>query len=121
MHNSVRGQMAFKNILDMGYCSDCHKFASVILVFPDPGILSLPEAKLEKDDKEGGDGRGGKAESAHSPMCTLSSFQGESVGCTFLVCWSYLLWIWTQICPWASETYIDLKETTGIYSTRDKI
>lgn len=104
----------------MGYCSDCHKFMSVILVFPDSGNAeSASEMKLEKNDKEGGGGRG-KAESAHSPMCMLSSFQGERVVCTFLVCWSYLLWIWTQICPWASETYIALKETTGIYSTRTK-
>lgn len=73
----------------------------------------------KKNDKEGGVRRG-KTESAHCPTWTFSFFQGERVGCTFLVFWSYLLWIGTQIYPWASETYIALKEATGIYSTQTK-
>lgn len=69
----------------MGYCSDCHKFMSVILMFFRLRYSeSADEMKLEKNDKEGGVRRG-KTESAHCPMWTFSSFQGERVGWTFLV------------------------------------
>lgn len=52
----------------MGYCSDCHKFMSVILMFFRLRYSeSADEMKLEKNDKEGGVRRG-KTESAHCPM-----------------------------------------------------
>lgn len=66
------------------------------------------------------DDRREKTACAHCPKGMFPSFQGERRGCTFLVYWSYLLWIGTQMCPWASETYIASKEATGIYSTQTK-
>lgn len=79
---------------------------------------SAYEMKLEKNDREGGR-REGEGRGPTLPWA-LSSFQGERVGCTFLVCWSFRLRIGTQRCPWASETYIALKEATGNYSTQTK-
>lgn len=57
----------------MGYCSDCHKFMSVILIFSDSE--SACEMKLEKkNNRQGWGGDGGGWQNAHSPTCTLSSF-----------------------------------------------
>lgn len=60
----------------MGYYSDCHKFMSVILVFPDSGNSeSVCEMKLEKNDQVG-DGRRGK-ESLPTLPCSLTLLSKE--------------------------------------------
>lgn len=112
----------FKKSSDMGHCSDCHKFTSVILIFSDSGILSLPvKLNQKKNDREVGKRRG-KAGSAYplAPRAHFLLFKEKEQVAHSLFVGPISCGLGHEYAPWAAETYIALKEATGIYSTQTK-